>query len=234
MSGQPNGNPSSKISGGWEDEDLLSISGLQHLMFCERQWALIHMEQEWNENVLTVEGRQLHQFVHEQGSEVRAGTRMVRGLWLRSLTLGLYGVADLVEFHPFAEGAILPGVSGKWLPYPVEYKRGRKRYDRADEVQLCAQGLCLEEMLGVSIPRGAVYYGQPRRRSEIELSAELRGEVERICHRARELYEARRIPPPRLGRHCLNCSLENVCMPQLAAKDQSSVYVRDILKEISS
>lgn len=218
----------------FSDEDLLPISGLQHLMFCERQWALIHMEQEWSENVLTVEGKQLHEFVHEQGSDVRAGVRMVRGLRLRSLALGLYGVADLVEFHPCEEGVKLPGVFGKWFPYPVEYKRGRKRYDRADEVQLCAQGLCLEEMLGVVISKGAVYYGQPRRRSEIRLSYELRSEVERLCHLAREFYENRRIPLPRRGRHCSSCSLEDVCMPDLAAKDKSTSYIDSILEELSS
>ncbi len=215
------------------DEDLLLISGLQHLMFCERQWALIHLEQEWAENVLTVEGKQLHEHVHEQGVGVRAGVRMVRGLRLRSLTLGLYGVADLVEFHPCEAGAPLPGLSGRWLPYPVEYKRGRKRSDRADEVQLCAQALCLEEMLNISVMKGAVYYGQPRRRSEIDLCGELRREVGALCCRAREIYEIGRIPPPDRGRHCSSCSLENVCMPELAIRDESTGYIGDILKELS-
>jgi CRISPR-associated exonuclease Cas4 len=218
----------------FSDEDLLPISGLQHLVFCERQWALIHMEMEWDENVLTVEGKQLHEYVHEQGTNVRSGVRMVRGLRLRSLTLGLYGVADLVEFHPHDEGALLHGFPGRWLPYPVEYKRGRKRYDIADEVQLCAQALCLEEMLNIAVTKGAIFYGQPRRRSEIDLTAGLREEVTRLCTRARELYDSRKLPPPRVGRHCSNCSLENVCMPNLAAKDTSVKYVSNLLKELSS
>jgi len=218
----------------FSDEDLLPISGLQHLTFCERQWALIHMDMEWDENVRTVEGKQLHETVHEQGTNVRSGVRMARGLRLRSLTLGLYGVADMVEFHPHDGGAALPELSGRWLPYPVEYKRGRKRYDSADEVQLCAQALCLEEMLNVTVPKGAIYYGQPRRRSEIDLIADLREKVARLCSRARELYSSRQIPPPRTGRHCSSCSLENICMPQLAAKDKSAKYVANILKELSS
>ena len=218
----------------FSDEDLLPISGLQHLAFCERQWALIHMEMEWEENERTVEGKQLHEFVHEQGTSVRSGVRMTRGLRLRSLTLGLYGVADLVEFHPHDDGVTVPEFSGRWLPYPVEYKRGRKRYDSADETQLCAQALCLEEMLNVAVPKGAIYYGQPRRRAEINLTADLREEVARLCSRARELYGSRLMPPPRLGRHCSNCSLENVCMPNLAAKDTSAEYVANLLTELSS
>lgn len=218
----------------FSDEDLLPISGLQHLTFCERQWALIHMEMEWEENVRTIEGKQLHEFVHEQGTNVRAGARMVRGLRLRSLKMGLYGVADLVEFHPHDRGIALSELPGQWLPYPVEYKRGRKRYDSADELQLCAQALCLEEMLNVSVPKGAIYYGQPRRRSEIDLTADLREEVARLCSRARELYDSGRTPSPRAGKHCSNCSLESICMPGLAAKDRSAKYVASLLKELSS
>ena len=216
----------------FSDEDLLPISGLQHLTFCERQWALIHMEMEWDENVRTVEGKQLHESVHEQGTNVRSGVRMARGLRLRSLALGLYGVADLMEFQPHDNGATLPELPGRWHPYPVEYKRGRKRYDRADETQLCAQALCLEEMLNVTVPKGAIFYGQPRRRSEIDLTADLRAEVSRLCSRARELYDSRKIPPPRAGKHCSNCSLEDVCMPNLAIKDKSAKYVTNILKEL--
>lgn len=207
----------------FSDEDLLPISGLQHLNFCERQWGLIHMEQEWSENVLTAEGAHLHRHVHEQGTESRGGVLMVRGLRLRSLRLGLYGVADMVEFHKTPAGQ---------YPYPVEYKRGRKRHDRSDELQLCAQALCLEEMLNVTVPEGAVYYGQPRRRAMIDLSASLRKEVEHLCRRARELYDLGRIPPPLLAPHCKNCSLREICMPELADKDRSERYVNEILRNI--
>ncbi|MDR1741103.1 MAG: CRISPR-associated protein Cas4 [Synergistaceae bacterium] len=206
----------------YSDDDLIAISGLQHLMFCERQWALIHMEQEWSENVLTIEGRQLHEFVHGQGAGVRGGMRTARGLRLRSLRLGLYGVADLVEFH---DGGI---------PYPVEYKRGRKRPDSADEVQLCAQAICLEEMLGVSVSKGAVYHGEPRRRIEVELDTNLRAEVERLCLRARELYETAITPPPAFGKRCSSCSIQDICCPKAVVSDGSSKYVSDLLQEAMS
>ena len=217
----------------FSDEDLLQISGLQHLMFCERRWALIYMEMEWEENVRTVEGKQLHESVHKQGASTRSGVRVARGLRLRSLSLGLTGQADLVEFHASDDGAPIPGLSGRWLPYPVEYKRGRKRYENADEAQLCAQALCLEEMLGVTVLKGAIFYGQPRKRSEIDLYFALRGEVSRLCSRARELYSNQTIPSPRLGRHCSNCSIEDICMPNLAAVDKSAEYVTGLLNELS-
>lgn len=207
----------------FDDEELIPISSLQHLMFCERQWALIHMEQEWVENVRTIEGQHLHERVHQEGTESRGGVRLVRGLRLRSLALGLYGVADLVEFHDGSEG---------WTPYPVEYKRGRKRYDLADEVQLCAQAICLEEMLGVEVPKGAIYYGLPRRRSEIELTRKLRGEVTQTIRRARELFDQESIPVPRFGRHCSNCSLNELCMPQIVGEDRSERYIEQLLKEL--
>jgi CRISPR-associated exonuclease Cas4 len=224
----------------FSDEELLPISGLQHLMFCERQWALIHLEMEWAENVRTTEGKQMHEFVHEQGAGNRAGVRVTRGLRVRSLSLGLYGVADLVEFHTLdreddAHGARIPGLPGLWRPYPVEYKRGRRRYDRADETQLCAQALCLEEMLSAGVPVGAIYYGQPRRRSEIILTRELRDNVARMCDRARELYASSGNPPqPKIGRHCSNCSLEDICMPRVLENDRSSKYIAGILRELSS
>ena len=219
----------------FSDEDLLLISGLQHLSFCERQWVLIHMEQEWSENVLTIEGRHLHDFVHDQGTESRGDVRLVRGLQLRSLKLGLYGVADMVEFHRDSGGVALPNLPGSslWQPYPVEYKRGRKRYDQADEIQVCAQAMCLEEMLGAAIPHGAIYYGQPRRRSEIDLSASLRAEVEGLCQRARALYNGTQRPKFAFGPHCHSCSMAEFCLPDINAADKSAAYLRDIVKESS-
>lgn len=218
----------------YSDEDLLMISGLQHLCFCERQWVLIHMEQEWNENVLTIEGRHLHDTVHEQGVESRGNIRLVRGLRLRSLKLGLYGVADMVEFHRDERGVFLPNLSksAKWLPYPVEYKRGRKRYDRADEVQVCAQSMCLEEMLNVSLCQAAIYYGQPRRRSVIELSLDLRDEVERLCNRARALYSGAEQPHYTTGSYCKSCSVCDICMQGTNKGDTSSKYIKSIIREI--
>jgi CRISPR-associated exonuclease Cas4 len=218
----------------FSEDDLLPISSLQHITFCERQWALIHMEGEWSENVLTVEGRHLHDFVHEEGSESRAGIRMSRGLRLRSLEYGLYGVADMVEFHPSQDGIGIKDCRGLWRAYPVEYKRGRKRYDRADEIQVCAQAVCLEEMLGASIKIGAIYYGQPRRRTEVDLSADLRRELQSKCERARELLSLSEVPRPNIGRHCKSCSLVSQCMPDLMASDRSTRYMASVLDDLTS
>ena len=204
----------------YSDEDLLLISGLQHLSFCERRWAIIHMDQEWAENVLTIEGKQLHQRVHEQGAESRGQVRLVRGLQLHSFALGLFGVADLVEFHNTPEGL---------KPYPVEYKRGGKRYERSDEIQLCAQAMCLEEMLGASVAEGAIFYGQPRKRHQVDFDGLLRENVGFLCKRARELLEKKRIPPAIIAPHCGNCSLNSVCMPELSGKDRSKRYLEEII-----
>lgn len=219
----------------YSDEDLLLISGLQHVAFCEKQWVLIHMEQEWEENPLTIEGKHLHEFVHEQGRESRGAIRTVTGMRLRSLKLGLYGIADMVEFHHDSSGVEIKNIANngeRWIPYPIEYKRGRKRYDIADEVQLCAQALCLEEMLGLPILKGAIYYGQPRRRNVIDFSLEIKDEVYRLCSKARKLYEGECAPQYNTGTHCKNCSLANVCMPNLTSKDKSAKYVENILKDI--
>ncbi len=139
------------------EADLLPLSGLQHLGYCERQWALIHLEQQWAENRLTAEGRQMHEGAHEQREETRREVCVSRALPVRSLRLGVSGVVDVVEFRPKSEG--------RTQPFPIEYKRGRPKPNRCDEVQLCAQALCLEEMLGVEVPTGAIFYGQPRRRT---------------------------------------------------------------------
>src|SRR6266542_4457015 len=144
----------------YAEDDLLPLSALQHLIFCERQCALIHIEQIWADNVLTVEGTFLHERTDSAAMESRASVRIARGLALHSLRLGLSGKADVVEFHRAGDdrpGTTLPGVSGRWVPVPVEYKRGKPKQDDSDRVQLCAQAVCLEEMLAVSVPSGALF-----------------------------------------------------------------------------
>jgi len=201
------------------EDELLPLSGLQHLVFCERQWALIHIEQQWAENRLTAEGRVLHEKAHEPGDESRGGVRICRGLRIRSLRLGLSGQADVVEFHHQPAGSD--------RPFPIEYKRGRPKPSRCDEVQLCAQALCLEEMLGLEIERGAIFYGQPRRRMEVEFSLELRKETETLAERMRFLY-ARRITPPAVYLpKCDRCSLFDICLPKSAGAGKAvKDYVR--------
>ena len=151
------------------DDGYLLISGLQHLVFCEKQWALIYLENLWDENLLTVEGRHLHRNVHKIGRESRGEVKLATDLALCSRRLGIRrGAADMVEFHHDEERGVRVAAFGgrrRWVPYPVEYKRGRKRPDLADEMQLCAQAVCLEEMLGAAVPRGALFYGESSRRS---------------------------------------------------------------------
>jgi CRISPR-associated exonuclease Cas4 len=198
----------------FDEDDLLPLSGLQHLVFCERQWALIHIEQVWSENRLTAEGRELHERAHEPGSDSRPGLRIARGLRLHSLRFGLSGQADIVEFRASPSGAALPNEAGLWQPFPVEYKRGRPKQDRCDEVQLCAQALCLEEMFGVPIPAGALYYGAPRRRRDVAFSTSLRAETESLAAHMHRLYAARVTPRAIYAPKCEKCSLLASCMPK--------------------
>jgi len=201
------------------EDDLLPLSGLQHLLFCERQWALIHIEQIWIENRLTADGRVMHERVHQTESEGRPGVRIARGLRLQSLRLGLSGQADVVEFHKAVDGGIsLPGRPGFWTAFPVEYKRGRPKSDACDEVQLCAQGLCLEEMFGAAIDGGALYYGEPRRRTDIAFTVELREQTESLAARMHNLYRDRLTPPPVFGPKCDACSLRDACLPKVISR----------------
>lgn len=202
----------------YSEPDLLPISALQHLAFCERQWALIHLEQQWSENRLTAEGRKLHERSDHGEDETRCGARITRGMLLRSLRLGLTGKADVVEFRR-QEG-------DQPQPYPIEYKRGRPKPGRYDEVQLCAQALCLEEMLGVAVPEGAIFYGQPRRRSTITFDAELRAETERLAARLHELSAARITPRARYEKKCDSCSLYSICLPKTTGASSAQRYLK--------
>jgi CRISPR-associated exonuclease Cas4 len=202
------------------EDDLLPLSGLQHLLFCERQWALIHIEQQWSENRLTEEGRVLHNRVHEPATEARPDAVVARGLRVHSLRLGLSGETDVVEFQRVegvGAGVVqLEGRSGWWRPFPVEYKRGRPKTDAWDEVQLCAQALCLEEMFGVPIPAGALFYGTKRRRTQVDFDRPLREQTEKLARRMHELYSARATPPAVYAKKCESCSLIERCMPKMS------------------
>jgi len=199
------------VSSSEADDDALPISGLQHLAFCPRQWALIHLERAWVENVRTAEGRMLHERAHLPGEGRRANVRTVRGMWLRSERLRLTGRADIVEFRP--------------EPYPVEYKRGKSKPNDCDTVQLCAQALCLEEMLDKVIERGAIFYGSPRRRLEVEFTLQLRSRTEELAATMHRLYQSRVTPAAMPGPYCRNCSLVDVCLPQATSHDDASRWV---------
>lgn len=212
------------MAGTYAEADCLPLSALQHLLFCERQCALIHLEGLWAENSLTVEGRHMHEKVDEQGSSQGPdGVRIARGLPIRCLRLGLVGKADMVEFHPVAEGGTtLEAGQGWWRPFPVEYKHGKPKRDQCDEVQLCAQALCLEEMLGVSVPEGALFYGRTRHRLSITIDAGLRKETEDTAVRLRALIETGVTPKAVKESKCEHCSLLRLCMPEANAPFRSA------------
>ena len=202
----------------YSEDELLPISALQHLLFCERQCALIHIEHVWEENRWTVEGKNMHERVHEQTSESRPGIRIARGLRLRSLQLGLVGMADVVEFHLISHISDMKSPS---QPFPVEYKRGKPKADHSDEVQLCAQALCLEEMLSVHIPAGALFYGTTHKRQDVTFAEPLRSLTIQTAQRLHALIETGVTPPAQYGPKCEHCSLVNVCLPKSSAQNKS-------------
>lgn len=184
------------------EDALVPLSALQHYLFCPRQCALIHVEQIWAEDAATAEGRILHDRVDAGGMEARPGLRVERGIALRSLALGVSGKADVVEFHGRPP-----------QPFPVEYKRGKPKPHRADEVQLCAQAVCLEEMFGTAVPEGAIFYGTVRRRTRVVFDAELRALTVHVATSTRAMIAAQRTPPPVLMPGCKACSLQDACQP---------------------
>lgn len=209
----------------YAEEDLLPLSALQHFVFCERRAALIHLEGMWDENVATVEGRILHERAHDARTESRGDLRIARGLPLRSLRLGLLGRADVVEFHRLRldepDGIALDGAEGHWQPYPVEYKRGRLRCEQSYEVQLCAQALCLEEMLGVTVPEGALFYGKTARRQAAVFDEALRQTTVAAAKRLHELFRQGKTPDAVYVRNkCRQCSLLDICLPRQAASSR--------------
>lgn len=204
----------------YTEDDLLPISGLQHLAFCERQVALIHIEGLWEENVFTAEGHILHQRVHEEGDDAMGDIRIARGLRLCSLRLGLIGIADVVEFHHTDTqnnkvSVEIPGLKGYWQPFIVEYKRGLPKPDRRDEVQLCAQAMCLEEMLNIEISTSAFFYGRPRRRAVVAIDSSLREKTENIARKLHELIDSGKTPNAEYSDKCQRCSLIDVCLPSM-------------------
>ncbi len=206
----------------FNEEDLLQLSALQHLLFCERQCALIHIEQAWSENLFTAEGRIMHERVDTGSPETRKNVRLEFGVPLRSLRLGLIGKADVVEFH---------NKEGKWIPFPVEYKRGKPKEDNSDKVQLCAQAICLEEMLSIEIPRGALFYGKTRRRQDIAFDIPLRRETEDTAKRLHELIASGITPKPVYTKKCKSCSLVQLCLPKTCGKKKVNQYLTSALRE---
>jgi len=211
----------------YNEDDFLLLSGIQHMAFCERQWALIHIEQIWEENIRTIEGKHLHERADNPfENESRGNRRIVRSMPIVSQQLGLRGVADVVEFQRSevqieGETCQLEGRSGWWRPVPIEYKRGRPKPDDRDAVQLCAQAMAVEEMLQVHIPRGYLFYGQTKRREEIILSEVLRKRTIELSDRMHELVYEGKTPRAQKGKRCSQCSLVEQCQPYWMLKHRS-------------
>lgn len=201
-----------------DDDDLIPISALQHYLYCPRQCALIHLEQQWAENRLTAEGRLLHQRTDAPHAGRRRGVRTVTAMPLLAMELGITGKADVVEFHADAGGE---------RAFPVEYKRGRPKSHRADEVQLCAQALCLEAMLGRIVEHGALFYGQARRRKEIAFDNDLRSLTLATIADVRTMFASMRTPEARyVPRRCDRCSLIGLCQPRLLGRNSVAGWLQ--------
>lgn len=217
----------------FREEDYLQLSGLQHFCFCRRQWALIHIESQWAENYRTTDGALMHENAHNQEfSESRGDLLVIRGLAVHSSQLGISGQCDVVEFRRDPDGVSLRGRTGLWQPYPVEYKRGKVKEGSADELQLCAQAMCLEEMLCCEVPKGALYYGEIRRRAEVEFTDELRRQVQNSLTEMHELYRRSYTPKVKPTKACNACSLKDLCLPKLMRSKKVSDYLTAAMEEL--
>ncbi len=228
----------------YTEDELLPVSYLQHLLFCERRVALIHIEGLWEDNQFTAEGSVLHARTDaDLPVEVRCNVRITRGLLIRSMDLGLSGKADVVEFHrlsgiefpresSLAAGIELPGANDVWQPFPVEYKRGRLRHEEGYEIQLCAQAMCLEEMLEVAVPRGAIFFGSNRRRKQIEFDTELRSLTIAATRRLHDIIDKGVPARFKYEKKCQSCSLVNLCLPRVSCgKETVTKYMTKMLSE---
>ena len=216
----------------YDEESYLMLSGLQHFPFCRRQWALIHIEQQWSENLRTVEGEILHERAHDDRYfEKRGDALITRGLAVHSAELGVSGACDVVEFHRSPKGVSLHGREGLWLPVPVEYKRGASKQNDADRLQLCCQAMCLEEMLACEVPEGCLYYGETRRREKVPLTPELREQVRDMLAEMHSYYGRSYTPKVKPSKSCNACSLKELCLPKLCGKLSAQAYIRSHLQE---
>ena len=216
----------------YAEDDYLMISGIQHFRFCKRQWALIHIEQQWAENEHTVIGELMHKKAHAPYlTEKRRDTIIARALPVASREMGVTGECDVVEFHRCEDGIRLHGHRGNFSVYPIEYKKGKPKITEEDKLQLAAQAMCLEEMFSTQIPKGALFYGETKRREIVEITEELRSEVREMFQEMHQYYERRYTPKVKMGKHCTYCSLKELCMPGLAKTGSVKNYMDQALME---
>ena len=204
----------------YREDNLLSISGLQHMLYCKRQCALIHIEQQWADNYFTAKGIIMHEKVHEEKIERKKGVIIERNVYLKSYELGLVGKSDVVEFHKTGNGNL--------APFPVEYKSGKAKNDNTDKVQLCEQALCLEEMLKIEIPKGSIYYGKTKSRLEVDFDKALRNETISLAKDFHALIDNGITPKAQYLKKCDNCSFKEICLPKIFDRKKS---VKQYLKE---
>jgi CRISPR-associated exonuclease Cas4 len=215
-----------------EDDDFLMLSGIQHFQFCKRQWALIHIEQQWEENVRTIEGQHLHSKADKPFIREKRGNKLiVRAMPVKSDNLKITGICDVVEFISDDRGVAINGADGKYIAYPIEYKRGKPKVNDADILQLAAQAICLEEMLLCEINIGYMFYNEIKHRVEVQLTTEIKDKVKTIVSEMNEYYRRRYTPKVKTGSFCQSCSLHSICVPELMNKRTVKSYVEGKIKE---
>lgn len=209
-------------------DDMLPLSGIQHFCFCRRQWALIQVENQWKDNLLTAEGKGMHERADDPFfAEMRSGAVITRSVPVSSRRLGFSGICDVVEFQPSENGISMPQRSGTFRPVPIEYKHGIPKHDRSDEAQLCAQAICLEEMLSTVIQAGYLYYVKTRHRQEIVFDIDLRDFVFKMAAEMHAYFERGHTPKVKTSRACQSCSLKDICLPELLDETTSaSSYIQ--------
>ena len=219
----------------YADDDMLMLSGIQHYMFCPRQWALIHIEQQWNDNRLTAEGKLLHKNVDNPTYRQKNGDAItLRAVNIASHTLGLYGISDAIELIPSdseVDAITHPRYAGYWKPYPIEYKRGHSKPDERDKVQLAAQVICIEEMYEIHIPKAALFYNETRHREQVTIDDRLRQLTYELSEAMHKTFDSRVTPRAVEQKGCKNCSLRDICSPELTKKTSVSNYLKQSLDE---
>ena len=222
----------------YDDDQMLMLSGIQHYMYCPRQWALIHIEQQWEENRLTAEGQSLHHNVDNPAYRQKNGDVItLRAVNIASRYLGLYGVTDAIELLPSdgpADAITHPRYPGFWKPFPIEYKRGHRKPDERDEVQLAAQVICLEEMYGINIPEAALFYHETRHREAVIIDKHLHQLTHELSVAMHRTFESGSTPKAKERKDCGNCSLMDICVPELSRKTSVAYYLKKALDEETS
>lgn len=220
------------MMGEYDEDDFLMLSGIQHFAFCKRQWALIHIEQQWQENEHTVEGELLHKRAHDTYlSEKRKDVIISRGIPVHSRKMGVNGVCDIVEFRKAEEGIKISGHNGFFQLYPVEYKKGSPKDTNIDILQLVAQIMCLEEMLYTVIPEGAIYYAGIRRREKVAVTDDLRKQVTDTFAEMHQYYDRKYTPKVKWSKRCNGCSLKEICIPSLGKVPTVQDYIKRMTQE---